>query len=112
MTDSAKKENVVFTADADLEVVTLGKPTAYGHHLYFQIVAYIPAEEEITDDNFLEYLYYKTFEYNIVSGQISELLLPDMLSSEYVSGVVFWDDKLLFDSFDFEIGRASCRERV
>ena len=52
-------ENVVFTADADLEVVTLGKPTAYGHHLYFQIVAYIPAEEEITDDNFLEYLYYK-----------------------------------------------------
>ena len=24
-----------------------------------------------------------------------------MLSSEYVSGVVFWDDKLLFDSFDF-----------
>ena len=101
LTDSAKKEKVVFTADADLEVVTLGKPTAYGNHLYFQIVAYIPAEEEITDDNFLEYLYYKTFEYNIVSGQISELLLPDMLSSEYVSGVVFWDDKLLFDSFDF-----------
>ena len=79
----------------------MGKPKAYGNHLYFQIIAYTPTEEKITDDNFLEYVYYKTFVYDIVDGQVSELVIPDAKPTEFVSDVVFWEDKIILGSFDF-----------
>ena len=101
LTDLAKQEKPVFIPDKDLDVAVLGKPKAYGNHLYFQIIAYTPTEEKITDDNFLEYIYYKTFVYDIVDGQVSELVIPDAKPTEFVSDIVFWEDKIILGSFDF-----------
>ena len=100
LTDPLKEEWSVFVPSEDLDVVTLGKPKAYGNHLYFKIIAYAPAKEEITNDNYLQYLYYKTFVYDILNNQITELLPPTMSPSEYMSQLVFWDDKLLLTSSD------------
>lgn len=101
LTDAVKREKPVFTPDADLDVLMLGAPKAYGNYFYFQIHAYTPSEEEITDDNYLQYLYYKTFVYDILNDEVSELTLPDLLQTEYLSGVEFWDDKILLHAFDF-----------
>ena len=102
LTDLTKREEPVFIPDEDLTVATLGKPKAYGNHLYFQIIAYTPSEEEISDDNYLTYLYYKTFVYDILNDQVTELVLPDMSPTEFTSGIEFWDGKILLHSFDPE----------
>ena len=104
LTDPAKKEKPVFSADADLDIFTLGKPKAYGNHLYFQILAYTPSEEEIDDDNFLTYLYYKTFVYDILNDTVTEIVLPGTSQTEFISSLELWNDKILLSSFDFAPG--------
>jgi len=100
LTDPARQEEVVFTPDEDLTINSLARTSAYGNHLYFAIHAFTPSDEKITDDNYLEYLYNKTFEYNIVTKEIKELVVPNMNPTEYVAGVAFWDDRLLLSAFD------------
>ena len=63
-------------------------------------MALFPAEEEITDDNYLEYLYNKAFEYNIVTKGDPRTCGPNMNPTQFVSSVAFWDDKLLLHAFD------------
>lgn len=100
LTDPAREEKTVFVPDENLTVNTLGRPSAYGNHIYFVIHAFTPAEEEITDDNYLEYLYNKTFVYNILTEDIQELVVPDMTPTAYVAGVTFWEEKILLSAFD------------
>lgn len=101
LADLTKQEKPVFVPDEELDVITLGRPRAYGNHLYFKIIAYTSSEEEINDDNFLQYVYYKTFVYDILNDQVSELLVPNMSPTEFTDYVVFWEDKILLNSFDF-----------
>ena len=100
LTDPVRQEEVVFVPDEDLTINSLARPSAYGNHVYFVIHGFVPAEEEITDDNYLEYLYNKAFEYNIVTKEIHELVVPNMNPTQFVSSVAFWDDKLLLHAFD------------
>lgn len=100
LTGTLQKPSVIYTADESLDVMTLGKPTAYGNYFYFQIVAYEASDEEITDDNYLDYLYLKTFVYHIPDEELHILTLPDLSPSEVIQGVTFWQDKILFSPSD------------
>ena len=110
LTDRTKQEKYVFVPDGDLNVYTLGNPAAYGNHLYFEVIAYTPPEGKIDDDNFLEYMYDKTFVYDIVNEQVSELLLPNMSPFEFVAAVTFWDNKILLSTFNAITGDTARRD--
>src|SRR5699024_12588835 len=89
LTDPVRQEEVVFVPDEDLTINSLARPSAYGNHVYFVIHGFVPAEEEITDDNYLEYLYNKAFEYNIVTKEMHELVGPKRNTNTIASSVVF-----------------------
>lgn len=91
-----KKPNTIYTADENLDVFSLANPEAYGNFLYFQIIAQKKTEDEVTDDNYIDYMYKKTFIYNMENAQLSELTLPDMEKVDTIQGVVFWQDRILF----------------
>lgn len=95
-----KGAETIYTAQKNLDVFTLAHPQAYGNFLYFQIHAQTKSEVEITDDNYLDYLYMKTFIYDIKKGQISELALSEMPKGNIIQGVTFWQNRILFMAFD------------
>lgn len=91
-----KKPVLIYEPEQELEVYTVDKLQAYGNHVYFMIDASKDIEGiKITDDNYVEYMYFKYWHYNILTGKLEELMLPDRKKNENVSGITFWQDKLI-----------------
>lgn len=90
------KPRTLYTADESLSVMSLAYPQAYGNYLYFQIVAYTDKNVEITDENYMDYLYLKTFIVDLEKEEVTELRIEKMEKGERIQGVVFWQDRILF----------------
>lgn len=86
------KEKVIYQPEENLVIQDIAWPAAYGNHFYFDVFAYRESKEDITDENYLEYLYMKTFEYDLSKKQIHEIEAPD---NGFVQKVTFYQDKLL-----------------
>lgn len=95
-----KKPETVYAVDENLDVFTLAHPVAYGNFLYFIVHGRIKTEDEVTDDNYMDYQFLKTFIYDIKKETVSELALPDMPKGNVVQDVVFWQDRIIFSPFD------------
>ncbi len=94
------RPRTIFEPEDDLDVASLAHPEAYGNYLYFQLHAYKKTEEEITDDNYLEYVYMKTFVYDMRNGQVKEITPPNGGQHRYVQGTKFWQGKIIFNTYN------------
>lgn len=92
------KEKYIYTPDEEIEVMDLANPVAYGNHLYFEVLGYTVDSNKITDDNYQDYLYAKTFEYNLEDETLHEIIVDE---KTHVQGVTFWQDKIILNPFDF-----------
>lgn len=92
------KEKDIYIPDNEIEVAELANPVAYGNHLYFEVLGYTVDSDKITDDNYQDYLYAKTFEYDLEDKALHEITVEGDL---YVQGVTFWQDKIVLNPFDF-----------
>lgn len=101
--DLNRKPDVIFETDETLTVITLCGLTCYGNYLYFRVVAYTASDEPLTEETGKEHLYRKYFVYDISDKdkQIGEIGLPDMTKYQMVQGLEFWQDRLIFNVYDY-----------
>lgn len=96
LTGMIRQPEQIYTADDGLEVFALGILSAYGNYFYFQILAYTEDFEEITDENYSDYLYQKYFIYDTRDRQLTELAINEMTEDYMIGRIIFWQDKILF----------------
>jgi len=101
LTGPVLRPETVYTVDEKIYVFSMNDPMAYGNYLYFTVLGDTEGPDIVTEENYLDYLYLKTFVYDIRDGQIGEIGLPNMTAYQAVSGVVFWQDRIVFQVFDF-----------
>lgn len=97
---SAKTIKTLYTVEDDIDVLSLANPVEYGNYLYFTLIGYHKTDEEITDDNFTDYMVSETYIYNLQTEELGVVTLPDLRQGECVTGVVFWQGKILIQSYD------------
>ncbi len=100
LTGTLRQSETIYEPSDELEVITLGVFQAYGSYLYFQLIAYQPHEKEITDGNYTDYMYCRTFVCHLTDGEIQELTLPGMGDTDIIQGVTFWQDQILLTATD------------
>lgn len=86
------KETVIYEPEENLVIEDIAWPSAYGNHLYFDVFAYTASDDVVTNDNYQDYLYMKTFEYNLTDKKFHEIESPE---EGFVQNVTFYKDKLL-----------------
>lgn len=99
-----RRPTVIYSQKEELQeynVSEFGQPKAYGNYLYFHIWAYKETEEEITNDNFLEYLYWREMVYDISTGELKEFHPIETTESQIIQIGTFWQDKVTFVAYDF-----------
>lgn len=96
-----KKPSTIYEPEAGLTIYTLGTLQAYGNHVYFMNNAVTTLDtDQITDDNYMDYMYFKYMTYDITTGTVSELTIPDMEKGEIVQNITFWQNKLILQPVD------------
>lgn len=98
---TALQPETIYTTDETIYVTSLNHPRAYGNYLYFQVIGDTAGQAVVTDENYREYLYIKTFVYDMKNKQLGEVGLPDMNKYQAVQGVIFWNEKIVFRISDF-----------
>ena len=101
LTGPVLRPETIYTVDEKIYTFSLNRPTAYGNYLYFTVLGDTEGPDIVTEENYLDYLYLKTFVYDIRDGQLGEIGLPNMTAYEAVSNVVFWQDQIVFRVSDF-----------
>ena len=96
------KPKTIYTAGDEFDAIVIGHLDAFGSFMYFNILATIKTDEKITDDNYIDYTYMKTFIYDINEDKIKELTYKDMPKTAFIQGVTFWQNKILFGPYDAE----------
>ena len=100
---SKLKEKQIYEPESGVDIVAFGTPTAYGNHIYFSLIGNREGWDG-SDETGLDYIYNKTFVYDIRTDEIAEITLPDQAASETIGGVAFWKDKIIFTPFDGKRG--------
>lgn len=103
LTGKMKKPGTIYKVEKNLDVFTVAHPQAYGNFLYFQVYAQKKTEEEVTKENFIEYQYLKTFIYDMKENEVRELTLEGMGRNDVIQGVTFWQGKVIFHPYKYEI---------
>lgn len=94
-----KQEQLIYEPETNLYPFNVTWPQAYGNHLYFHVLAYTVESKKVTEENFTDYLYLKTLEYNLQDKTIHDIYVGE---GEYVQGVTFWQNKIVFTSWNFD----------
>lgn len=93
----------IYTPDENLYVLDVSWPQAYGNHFYFQVLGYTTLDaDSVTDENYQDYLYMKTFEYDLLDGSLHDIWAEEEL---YVQGVTFWQNRIIVFPGDQEMER-------
>lgn len=96
-----QSSKVIYTPDEALTVQNLDGIRAYGNHLYFNMIAYAPGDDVLSEENFMEYMHNKTFVYDTASQQLGEVRPEGMSKYESVQSIAFWQDQIVFNIHDF-----------
>ena len=99
--DRLKPKQIYVPEEEGVEVVTLGNPVAYGNYVYFTVVGNRDGWDE-PGVNEAEYVYTKTFVYDIQEEEVREITVPGQTAVQVVGGVGFWQDQIIFSLFDHE----------
>lgn len=96
-----QKPEIIYEPEKGLSVYTVSWFMAYGNHLYFMIHASTAENpDEITDDNWTDYIYFKYWNYDILTKELTELTLPNLKKGEEISSIGFWKNKLIIQPYD------------
>ena len=101
--DRLKPKQIYIPEEEGVDVFILGNPAAYGEHVYFTVVGNRDGWDE-SMENDLDYIYTKTFVYDIGTEEVKEITVPGQTAYQTVGGVDFWKDKIIFSLFDHEKG--------
>lgn len=101
--DRLKPKQIYVPEEEGVDVIILGNPSAYGNYVYFTAVGNREGWDE-SEENDIDYIYRKTFVYDIQSEEISEITVPGQTAVQTVGGVDFWQDKIIYALFDNETG--------
>lgn len=94
---------VVYEPGEDITIFAFSALQAYGNHLYINVDgAKTEDVEKVAGKDWAKYSYNKTFQYNLQNDTLSEIQVPNQTDTEQVSGVTFWQDKLLIRAMDCE----------
>ena len=93
--DGLRQPKELYEPPQEYVIYSMSWPQVYGNYIYIQVDGSTTSEEEITDDNYLQYLYFRTIACNLETGETSELTAPDMGDHDYIQGVTFWQDHIL-----------------
>lgn len=94
-----KIPETVYEPNAEgITIYSLGQHMdAYGNYLYFGMIGVTTTNsEDISDESYLDYAFYKFYGYDIKNETLFELEAPDTEPNEYVSRVSFWKNRLVF----------------
>lgn len=91
----------IYTPDETLTVQNLSGLLAYGNYIYFDMIAYAPGDDILSEENFMEYMHNKSFVYDIANQQLGEVRPEEMSKYESVQSIVFWQDQIIFNVYDF-----------
>ncbi len=98
----SKKPETIYKVADELTVYSIGGVKAYGEHIYFKIHAATLSDTTlITDENYLDYTYFKELTYDIKTGECKELELPEAKKGVYINTITFWNGKLILKEYDF-----------
>lgn len=89
LTGLIHEPETIYTMDKSLDEADLAWPMAYGNYLYFEV--YFEGEDSG---------YSREFVYDITEKQFSQLTIPNMSEQISISGVSFWQDKVIFQPYD------------
>ncbi len=96
-----KQPETIYEVQEGLTVYSMGKVKAYGNHVYFMLHAVTLSDTSIiTDDNYLDYTYFKYMAYDINTGKCEVLELPEEKKGVYLSSITFWKGKLILSEYD------------
>lgn len=87
-----KKEQIIYEPEEELNTKYVGWLQAYGNHIYFQVLGYMADDDKVDNDNYADYLYMKTLEYDVTDGTMHDIVVGE---GQYVQGVTFWQGKIL-----------------
>lgn len=95
------KPKTVYEPDEEVTVYAFDTPHAYGNHIYFSVNgAKTKDVEQAAGDNWAEYMYTKTFQYDLQKEEITEIRTPEQSDTEVVQNVTFWQDHIVYQAFD------------
>ena len=99
----------IFKPDKNVAVYAYGELKAFGNHIYITVNGeQTDKTERLTDEEiekmsakeWNKYSYAKTFQYNLMDEELTEIKVPEQSDSERVSQITFWKNKIVFKAFD------------
>lgn len=85
----------LYATPENCEIYALSWIQGYGNYIYFQVNGSSTREIEVTDDNYMDYLFCPTMVCNLNTGEVTALTAPDMGAADVIQGVTFWQDRIL-----------------
>lgn len=93
------KPELIYQPEEGLFVSSMGWLQAYGNHVYFSIDATTTDDEEkLLGEDYMDYEYYKHWQYDIQSEELKELKSP--VNTAEVTNLTFWKDRLILQLWD------------
>ena len=95
------KPQMVYEMPEGIEIVSVEDLKAYGNYLYFLVMGSTGTDEDVLGENWLDYFYSSHAVVNLSTGEQSEIAVPDANSAVCVQSVTFWQDKVVYQGYDF-----------
>ncbi len=96
-----KKAETIYETEAGITVYSVSNLEAYGNYVYFAVHGATTEDTSgITDDNYLDYFYFKHMVCQIQTGDVEELKVPDQEPGVMVENVTFWQNRILMSVYD------------
>ena len=103
------KPKTIFTPDKNVTIHAFSTLQAFGNHIYINMDGeQADKTKNLTDEEranmsakeWNKYSYNKTFQYNLMDEELTEIKVPEQSDSEKVSQITFWKNKIVFQAFD------------
>ena len=102
LSKTRKTPETIYTPDKNIDLNTISHYMAYGNHVFFQMFGATTKDADIiTEENFGDYLYMHIMNYDIKTGEFTDVTFPGMTQSYYASSITFWKDKLLVEGMQY-----------
>lgn len=95
------KEESVYEKPEGIELVMITPLNAYGNYLYLSVTGSTGTSEDVMGEDWLDYFYSSQVAINLSTGEQSEIIVPGADSAVCVQMVTFWQDKVVYQGYDF-----------